>query len=118
MKIRDLGKAILDFELNTIPKLLGLILAVLVGLLVGILHWVVNLYKSLWWLILIICGAMFFFNLEKDCENYCSSLIALPYNGYAIHSDFFVTILFLLVGVIASFKLEKKLAEIKLKYFG
>lgn len=118
MKIRDLGKAILDFELTTIPKAIYLGVSVFFVLLLALVCWLVNLYKSLWGLILIGCIIIFFVGLEKDCVEYCWGLIDLRYQGYAIEEEYFYTIISLLVGLAVSFKLDKKLTEINAKVSG
>lgn len=116
MKIRDLGKAILDFELSTIPKVISIGASLFLALLFGVFHWVVNVYKSLWWVILIGCFIMFFVGLEKDCTGYCWGLIDLHYQGYSIEEEYFYSIIALIVGIAVSFKLDKKLTEISSKF--
>ena len=116
MKIKDLGRAILDFELNTIPQFLILAISLIVGLLFRVLRWVVSTYKSMWHLIIIGCFILFFVGLEKDCTNWCYSLIDLNYQGYAIEKGYLFSIIALIVGIVVSFKLDKKLSEISEKF--
>lgn len=118
MKIRDLGKAILDFELNTIPKVVSIGASLFLTLLFGLFHWVVSVYKSLWSVILIGCFIMFFVGLEKDCVSYCWGLIDINYQGYSIKEEYFYSIIALLIGIAVSFKLDKKLTEIRSKFSG
>ncbi len=118
MKIRDIGKAILDFELNTVPKVIAISASLFLAILFGILRWVVSVYKSLWAVILIGCFIIFFAGLEKDCSSYCWGLIDLHYQGYSIEEEFFYTIITLLVGIAVSFKLDKKLTEVSSKFSG
>lgn len=117
MKIKDLGRAILDFELNTIPQFLILAISLIVGLLFKVLRWVVSTYKSMWHFILIGCLILFFVGLEKDCTRWCSHLIDLNYQGYAIREQYLFSIIALIVGIVVSFKLDKKMNEISNKYF-
>ena len=116
MKIRDLGKAILDFELSTIPKVISIGATVFLALLFGLFHWVVSVYKSLWGVILIGCFILFFVGLEKDCTGYCWGLIDLNYQGYSIEEEYLYSIIALLAGIAVSFKLDKKLTEISSKF--
>ena len=118
MKVRDIGKAILDFELNTIPKVIAIGASLFLALLFGVLCWVVSVYKLLWVVILIGCFIMLFVGLEKDCSSYCWGLIDLNYQGYSIGEGYFYTIIGLLVGIAVSFKLDKKLTEVRSKLSG
>lgn len=112
MKVRDLGKVILDFELNQIPKAIFFIFLMVFGLLFGVFCWVIKTYKALWALILIGCAITFFASLEKDCVGYpCLGLIDLEYQGYAIDEDGLYIIISLLVGLVAAFMIDKKLPK-------
>lgn len=116
MKVRDLGKAILDFELSTIPKALSIGASVFLMLLFRLFHWVVSIYKSLWGLIVTACFILLFLGLEKDCTGYCRNLIDLHYQGFSIEKETFYLIIALIAGIPLSFKLDKKLSGISSKF--
>ena len=113
MKIRDLGKAILDFELTTIPKVAYIGICLIFGLLFNVFCWVIKTYKGLWGIILLACVIIFFYGLERNCVDWCYRLIDL-YDGYAIKEGNLYLIIFLLVGLVFSFKLDKKLTSINI----
>lgn len=115
MKVRDLGKAILDFELNLIPKAIFFIFSLLLEFLFSIFCWAVRTIKALWGLILIGCVILFFTGLQKDCVNYCSGLIELHYHGLAIENGSLFTIILLLVVLVAAFMIDKKLPKTNTK---
>lgn len=108
MKIRDLGKAILDFELGSVPKAIFMAFILILGFIYSVFHWLVKTYKSLWWVILLACTGIFIYYLEKDCVNYCYGLVDL-YDGYAIQEEGLILIAMLLSGLIISVYLSKKL---------
>lgn len=106
MKVRDLGQAILDFELNSIPKAIIGLLSIVVALAWGLFTAVVHLYKSLWFLVLLVCSGLVFFNLEEDCTYYCG-LNLTP--KYSIDYDFVFVVGWALVALIVAFWLDKKI---------
>lgn len=121
MKIRDLGKAILDFELNKIPKAIFFIskaiffgLFVVFALLFSGFCWAVKTYKSLWALVILACVIIFFHGLEIDCVDYCYNLINIS-GRYAIVADNLYFIISLYVGLVVSYALDKKLTLLNKK---
>ena len=115
MKVRDLGKAILDFELSTIPKAIYIGVPIIFGLLYGLFCWTIKVYKGLWGIILLVCSVAIFHGLEKDCVDYCWGLIDLSH-GYAIKEENLYLIIFLLTALAVSFIVDKKLTAINSKY--
>ncbi len=117
MKVRDLGKAILDFELENIPKAIKATITLSIAILTwgvaicfGLLCSFIRLYKRFSGLIFISCIFIFFSGMEKDCTRYCWGLIDL-YNGYAISEDYLFTVIALIIGIVVSFKLDKELSS-------
>ena len=117
MKIRDLGRAFLDFELNKIPRASVLAISLILGLLFGTLRWIVSLYKALWFAVIVVSFISLYVGLEKDCTKWCYGLIELNYQGYALKEEYLYSAVVLIVAIPISFLLDKKFNEISAKFF-
>lgn len=114
MKVRDIGKAILDFELSKIPHFIIAVITLCVMAVWGFICWAVNLYKRMWLPIILVCAVTIFVNLEDVCTGYCGYAVNLG-DKYSVDKDIFVTVVVAIGGIIAAAWLDKKLKRISQK---
>lgn len=112
MKVKDLGKAIAEFELNNIPKFIKAVGTLLISLILGALYLVARLVTKYWyaWILLII-WAMFEERLViwKNPDHYSWYTHIGP---ISIGEGGFIITGFVIAGYVIARKIVKKLAPI------
>lgn len=114
MKVRDIGKAILDFELSKIPQFVIAVITLCIMTAWGLFCWAVNLYKRMWLPIVLICAGAIFFNLEDACTRYCYNAVNLG-DKYSVSTDVFVPVILAIGGIIVAAWLDTRLKRINHK---
>jgi hypothetical protein len=115
MKIRDLGKAIMDFELNTVPNFLKFLIIGLLILAFKLLSSFIRLYKSAWPLLLLASLAIFFLGID-ECIQSCDGINIKENLWLNLSEDSIILLILIPVSFIAAFVLDKKLTKLKKKF--
>lgn len=119
MKVRDLGQAILDFELNNIPKFVFAALSLVFVLILRVTLYLIYLYDKLNGYIIAATMLGLLGSVEKGhcTSTYCYGYINLPYN-FIIHQEMLIVVGLILGSIVLAYWLNCKLAPLRVKLQG
>ncbi|CAM2895528.1 MULTISPECIES: hypothetical protein [Shewanella] len=111
MKVKDIGKAIGEFELNNIPKLISYIFKIITLLTLRLMYFLTNLIKKYWYIYFAVFTWLFtrsskLMVWDKDHSSYNNI------GPISISEEGFYTIGMVIGGYIVAHKIANKLAPI------
>ncbi|TVO85645.1 hypothetical protein AYI76_06205 [Shewanella algae] len=111
MKVKDVGKAIGEFELNNIPKLISYIFKIITLLTLRLMYFLTNLIKKHWYIYFAVFTWLFtrsskLMVWDKDHSSYNNI------GPISISEEGFYTIWMVIGGYIVAHKIANKLAPI------